>query len=127
MSSRCKTELLPVTSEQSMAMPGGINCNYTIPHLTSFLLCSAAALQSVLPRCPASITAGDGSRIIPQVLLSSQPCSVCLAALLLCRAEGEPGYGLLGLCFLLCCRGTGVVDQYRQSSIHHFLLYDAEV
>lgn len=102
-SSRCKTELLPVTSEQSMAMPGGINCNYTIPHLRSFFLCSAAALQSVLPQCPTSITAGDGSSSVPQVLLSSQPFSVCPDALLLCRAEGEPGYGLLGLCFLLSC------------------------
>lgn len=131
MSSRCKPELLPVTSEQSMAMPGGINCNYTIPHLRSFFLCSAAALQSVLPQCPTSITAGGGSSSVPlsaAVISALLGVSWCLTVV---QSWGRTWIGaarpMLPAQLWPFCRGTGVVDQYRQSSIYHFLLYDAEV
>lgn len=89
-SSRRKTELLLLMSEQSMATPGGINCNYNIRHLRSFLLCCAAALQPVLHQCPATFKGGDGGSGVTEALLSSsRPCLLC-PAVLLCRVDSEP-------------------------------------
>jgi len=75
-----------------MAVPGGINYNYAISHLRLFLLCCAAALQSVLHQCPVTFKGGDGgSGGVPEALLpSSQPCLLCPAALL-CKVDREPG------------------------------------
>lgn len=113
-SSRCKPELLPVTSEQSMVTSGGINCKYTIHHFRLFPLCCATAfaVSSALECCcPQS---GSGRR-----------CCCChrsptCYALLPCCAEwranlGTASWPMPPALLYLFFGGTNVVDSIMRA------------
>lgn len=127
-SSRCKPELLPVTSEQSMVTSGGINCKYTIHHFRLFPLCCATAFAvcSALECCCPQRREWQWQKVL---LLSSQPHLLRPAALL-CRVEGKPGYSLLAHA---SCSAVSLLwrnqcgRRHYESRVYHFLLRRAGV
>lgn len=82
-SSRRKTELLPLTSEQHLAMPGGIHCNCTHNILVPPLLHHCPAVSSASVPCAFQRRRWGTAAVISALLL-------CPAALQT-QVDREPG------------------------------------
>lgn len=128
VNSRCKPELLPVTSEQCMAMPGGINVNtsYIISGCSPFVV--PLPLQSALHWCAAALREGSGSCIKCCCHHRSLTCCVLLP----CCAEWRANLGN-SLSAHASCSAVPLIwrnrcgRQHHENSVYHFLLCSAEV